>query len=247
MPEWCYRMFSGISLLWLSLIWEKCYFYIKQSMTAQTGSLLTPLRSTRGCGYGYSAGFARHSEGHGHSSLKMQRKLSLMQQLLLEGLFFSRESPATRTDPIFACAHIKGVKVWIMCEPSSSSVCIWGEKVNLRQVSIMIKVTPGSLAFLPLYLVIMSGRMCRESNGTQATLPITLTLQPPSVRLPHGKANSQIAFVNLTGPRSATWLSHFLIFCNASLRCLGSLTVWPSDTWQPRARRLATFRTQDQV
>lgn len=56
-----------------------------------------------------------HTEGHHHGPVKMQRKISLIQQLLLEGLFF-QESFCHKGSVQLPMAHIKEAEVLIICE-----------------------------------------------------------------------------------------------------------------------------------
>lgn len=97
-------------------------------MTAYIGSLLTPLYSPRDM---VKAGFAPHTEGDHHSPVKMQRIFSLLQQLLLEGLFFQETFCHKGSSKIhFNMAYIKEAQVLIICETSNSPVYVIGEKVK---------------------------------------------------------------------------------------------------------------------
>lgn len=95
-------------------------------MTAYIGCLLTPLLFTEGYGgLGYFAGFARHTEGQHCGPVKMQRKISSIQQLLLEGLFFKESFCHEGSSQIhFPMAHIKEAEVLIICETSHNCVML---------------------------------------------------------------------------------------------------------------------------
>lgn len=68
---------------------------------------------------------------HHHSPVKMQRKISSIQQLLLEGLFFKESLRHKGSSQIhFPLAHIKETEILLICETSDNPVYVIGEKVK---------------------------------------------------------------------------------------------------------------------
>lgn len=122
-------MFSGISLFQLSLICGSAISYHIEHDNLNWQSL-DPSLLNKGTWLRIFCGLCSTHRGTRPQLFKDAKKIILMQQLLLGGLFLSPESPATRTDPkfIFACAHIKGVKVWIIEQGIEQSCLRYGWK-----------------------------------------------------------------------------------------------------------------------